>query len=146
MNFKRFRVAIMSLFIIFALGVSFEGIVQANAIPETARCRAMLPECFPVGSPMWKKMMIREGMLPKLPEDETSSSAEESICAGSGCALSDAEKTSRELSKEGVPVLPDSTISSTLRDKKPCICEGTVEVCDSMCGRVGSDSFGKQFD
>ena len=119
MNFKLFRVAIVCLFILFALVVSFQRVAHASAMPERntiTTCRALLPQCFPIGSPMWKELMTSEGRLPNLPIDEKDSSASKQICVGSGCPSFN-ERTSEELKetldKKNLPTTQARTNSST---------------------------------
>lgn len=107
MNFNQFRIAVVSTFMLFALVVSLQGVAQASASPETTTCKAMLPKCFPVGSPMWEKLMFDK--MPKPPEvfsteEEISSSAKKPICTGSGCPPSNV----KEDSKNHREILPDN--------------------------------------
>jgi hypothetical protein len=95
MDFKRFCIAIVCLFILFALVISFEGTAQAGALPMSGdpTCRALRPECFPPGKVrddlihkrFSEGFKVPDDKLLKFPSDEKAASARKQICAGSDC-------------------------------------------------------------
>ena len=119
------------LFIVCALLVSFQGIAQASALPMSRpgdpTCRALRPECFPVGSPMWKELMIREGRIsheafkvpdekiPKLPGDQKGSASKKPFCAGSACP----------------PSIPSIGFPAKQSENRRCTC--TTKDCEMFC-------------
>lgn len=102
MSLKRLRFVFVNLFLVCALVISLQGVAQTSAMLETSTCKAMLPKCFPIGSPKWKELTGFEKAMPKPAKvfstgKEIDSNAKKPICVGSGCPSSDVKEDSIKL-------------------------------------------------
>ncbi len=115
MNLKGLCILFIGLFTLLMLVISPQGVAWADATQDGHE--ALRPICVMPGFPCESPVSIKKP-----------------ICAGLDCPPSNSE----QITKESTGITSKANPPKQLDGKKPCICEGTEEICNRMCGTPGS--------